>query len=332
MTSLKQVPVEFSSPIHSKYQPRTNTPAARSMRCAVVEVIIAKVLLDIMQTFHLPGSEYRDLPRQLEQLEDAYKNPIPVVRCSLAKVFQQLVREQGIDIPGAAADAVVYWVKPWFAESSQEVAFRKELEAIFTEAKRLWDTLQRVVPCVKATLALEGTLLDSDEEDMYSRYDEYERTDDATANAASQSIVSETDPRPLAVLFPQVSIDKEVVLFSGYALFPTQLAVKAAATETAQAGNGPRRRRDSQAGGRPNGHHSRSQSAGQDQQQYTLANGNGPSRLTGSALNMLGGRSTIYNVGTVSEVSDLATQTPRASMQNAAASKVSQQIHRSGTA
>ncbi|KAK3326622.1 hypothetical protein B0H66DRAFT_600727 [Apodospora peruviana] len=276
-------------------QVASNSPAARAMRCALAEAVIAETLsAHIFQPdaclIGIPGGgELRGLVQAIEWLTKNHPMQATIVRCQLVKVCEEFDTES---VAAARATNVVCEIlKPWLGGDEEQ--FASELTARFSEAVRLWLKIQstRTFANTITTLEDETWLV---EEDARARYDDGEpQGDDPRASMMSEYF----DPRPVAVLFPQICARKGLsedqggggnLIYHGHALFPTQPAVIIAGKERSSQPNLRRnsvlsRRRASQTGSQEGQQHAEAQRPGR-RLSISSHDGRQPKSLLGSLL------------------------------------------------
>lgn len=219
--------------------------AARCMRCAFAEAVVAQqlvtsifrdqYLVDEDSQVHLSG-----LFQSLEWLDKAHPPTATVIRCQLAKLSEDSVRMQAL--PAQAAESVREVLRPWLrGDVQRERELTESLRVVFYDALMLWKDLQRTSQRAEAFVELDGLIWDS-AADSKPDYDaETSRGDEAHPSYAMI--------HPIAVLFPKIYVgtdtdecdasdagegDDEDVLYHGYALFHTQATVMAASKEWTQ--------------------------------------------------------------------------------------------------
>ncbi|KAK0636159.1 hypothetical protein B0T17DRAFT_503637 [Bombardia bombarda] len=213
-------------------QVTSNSRAARYMRCALAEAIAADGLSrHIFKDFYLPegkaGTELSSIIKSLEWLNEDHPLQATIIRCQLARACSHTSTVN--DIPARAAGFVTNSLSPWVNDDGQRIRqFMSDLAALFSEAMRQWQKLQRGSKQARAVKALTIHLW-LQAEDSRPGYDS--KPVEGEPKSSPKASVA-----PCAVLFPQIRVGKDTddgqdILFHGFALFPTQLAVVAAVQE-----------------------------------------------------------------------------------------------------
>ena len=202
----------------------SNSPVARSIRCAMAEAVISQELSrTIFQQFYVTdddsGVQLDGIIRALSWLNKKHPQEALVVRCQLARALNQSseVRQR----PTQSAQKVGATLSPWLGGNQIE-QFVKDLQDQFTEAMALWQPLQQAIHRVEARTDLSAELWYWD--DRRPQYDE-------VASGADPAQTLEDEAHPIAVLFPQIYTKGPDPLFHGYALFSTQPVYKVAVQE-----------------------------------------------------------------------------------------------------
>ncbi|KAK3685147.1 hypothetical protein B0T22DRAFT_212183 [Podospora appendiculata] len=227
-------PVTVSSRIP---QAASNSPAARAMRCASAEALIAhqlstQIFVDFYPLDREADIEISGLVRALEWLDVARPLQATIIRCQLAKVCNESRTAE--KIPKQATDVVCGQLGPWLSyDSTRAQQFATDLEGLFSTAMELWQKLQCTRTRVKAAagLAEHGWFFD---DDSRAEYGGRPAEDDGAASGLINNLGG-----PLAVLFPQIRTGRDTedssssmsLLFHGFALFPAQALVMAATSE-----------------------------------------------------------------------------------------------------
>ncbi|KAK3328268.1 hypothetical protein B0T19DRAFT_186107 [Cercophora scortea] len=268
----------------------SNSPAARAMRRASAEAVIAlqlstHIFVDFYPVDREADMKLSGLVRALDWLNDEHPLEATIIRCQLARVCNDSPIAD--EIPKQATDVVCGQLGPWLAadDGTRVQKFAAELEDLFSAAMGLWQKLQCTRTRVTAVASLDERVWFIDD-DSWPEYG---------------STPAEEEPNmggPLAVLFPQIRAGKDTsessssggsssLLFHGFALFPEQAHVKAAKEECKSQRASRRtstfqRRRTSDGGsqGEPQRPHRRLSSASRDgAQQRSLLGAQAASRF-----------------------------------------------------
>ncbi|KAH6874959.1 hypothetical protein B0T10DRAFT_610502 [Thelonectria olida] len=256
-------PINVAGPLSRIPLVPSESNAARCMRCAFAEAVIAQqlvasifrdqYLVDDDTQVHLSG-----LFQSLEWLDKVHPASATVIRCQIAKISEDSGKMQ--ELPTQAANAVREVLRPWLrGDIQRERELTEALRLVFYDALVLWKDLQRTSQRAEAFIELDGPIWDP-MADSKPDYDAVPREDGQSEQHPSYAMI-----HPIAVLFPKiyVGVDDECdasddeggdedVLFHGYALFHTQAAVMAASKEWTQSQpyQRPIRRRTSEHGRR----------------------------------------------------------------------------------
>ncbi len=202
------------------------------MRCAVAEAVIAQGLSrHIFQDFYcleeVAGVEAAALTKAVERLGKDYRLEATIIRCQLAKAGNQ---SRGVEeIPAQAAKSACALLSDWLNDDvKRKQQFLAELTDLYSGAMDLWQNFQQhskrvrsIVDLVDGSNAAQKIWVK--EEDSRPEYDNVPLGEEQPAGAVPFT-------GPLAVLFPQIRVDNNM-LFHGYALFYDQNAVIVATRE-----------------------------------------------------------------------------------------------------
>lgn len=235
-----QTPIP-STPLGRIPQVASNSPAALATRCAVAEAVIAQELKrHVFRDYFVPEDpralELREFTKALPWLNEKHPREATIIRCQLARACYK--REGVIAVSRRAAGAVRAILFAWLDGENAEQQLKANLESFFSDAVELWRGIQRTRRHVHASVDLADEWIEI--EDSRLQYDSIALGEGHHAQKINSQVTG-----PIAVLFPRVLIE-DVLHFHGYALFPTQSAVIAAAQEAAP-GTGHRRRASYQA-------------------------------------------------------------------------------------
>ena len=202
------------------------------MRVAVAEAVIAQELSrSTFREFHsLKGVttvEENTLGGIIDKLAKTHPLQTAIIRCQLAKICSGSTDVAAIS--AHSAERVVAVLGAWLGHDEPgKASFLQELQDIFSDATRLWQRLRLSSKKVTARMDVSGEYW-LEEEDSRETYNE---ADDGASAQQGDGRITSAVLGPVAVLFPQILAEGEV-LFHGYALFHTQHAVISAATENA---------------------------------------------------------------------------------------------------
>ncbi|KAK5659978.1 hypothetical protein OQA88_13443 [Cercophora sp. LCS_1] len=197
------------------------------MRVALGEALIAQVLCtnifrDFDDSRHVVGVDLDKLTGIINLMAQTHPSQAVIIRCQVAKICSDSINVA--TVAGKAAERVADILAGWLGPKKQ--SFLTQLEALFSDALKLWRPLQRSPKRITARADLSGEFWFWDE-DKRSAYDQ---VDNGPSENEGERMTSTIDG-PLVVLFPQIVADGEDPLFQGCALFHTQHAVMAAARE-----------------------------------------------------------------------------------------------------
>jgi hypothetical protein len=202
----------------------SNSTVARYIRCAVAEAVVAQELAkNIFRDFYVGDKEVEtelsDLRKALTWLNKEHQQEAAIIRCQLVHVCNKSSKVNVVATQ--VAQDVCAALCCWLNDTARE-QFMEGLKGIFVDALRIWQHLQRT---------LQGAMAVMDPNSWIEQADarpEYDIPLESGQNSQQQPISELIDP--LAILFPQVLVGKEV-LFHGFALFHTQTAVTVASLE-----------------------------------------------------------------------------------------------------
>ena len=216
-------------------QPTSNSPAARAMRCALAEALVAKELARCIFTdLHVSDSVsdvlVDGLTKVLKWLDSSHPLEATVTRCQLARA---LAESSGVEhCAPKAAERVCATLEPWFGGDDRRRLFAADLAERFGAAMALWLPLQRAEQRVRAEtdLACKDWFYERPKYDVITP-GENAHGDSGVGGSSINNHGHDAGPEfPLAVLFPHIYVG-ETILFHGLGLFAYQPAVAAARLE-----------------------------------------------------------------------------------------------------
>jgi hypothetical protein len=216
------------------------------MRCAIAEAVVADELATAIFRDFYAGKETEaklgGLRSALGWPSKEHQDEAAIIRCQLAKVCGEPRKVHAV---AAQAAHDVCTALRWWLNDTAQGPFAEGLRGIFVEAMGIWQHLQRTRQGAEAAMdrAFHNWMEQTDARPQYGSIARSE------PNAQQQPTSGPMDP--LAVLFPQIWVGENLI-FHGFALFPTQTAVVAAAQERTgpQSLRAVHRRRTSDMGGR----------------------------------------------------------------------------------
>jgi hypothetical protein len=209
----------------SRNIPISDSMQSKYLRKAVAEKIIAnKLCVNIFQQYYLPES-----PAAREAMDDVLErlytdNPRgeAIFRRRLLSAYKPEEEEyQVAKVVESTQAEVVGLLDPLLFSLNARENFRSELGKLLQEAVKLWRPVQRS--------AVRG-VVENDPEPDWSEYKEYDTAVGLTAEQAP-NVPAQSDA--IMSLFPQVSMDDNVIC-PGYALWSSQNTVVAANIEYSQ--------------------------------------------------------------------------------------------------
>ncbi|KAK0719424.1 hypothetical protein B0H67DRAFT_151277 [Lasiosphaeris hirsuta] len=219
-------------PLSQIPQVATDSSAARCMRAALAEAVVAQELSESIFTEYYNlnrfiGIESGILVNAIATLARTHPVQALIMRAQLTKACNS--SRDVAKIPARAAESVATVLGGWIGEDApRRQRLLEELEAIFSDAMAVWQPLQRARKRITTRMALSVDFWDEDED----KRDAYDNAND-DAHSIEGGGMTSTILGPMAILFPQVLADNEC-LFHGNALFHTQHAVLAAARENSK--------------------------------------------------------------------------------------------------
>lgn len=228
--------------------PRSNSPAARCMRRAAAESLIAEELRrSVLLDFHDRGLNLDGVRSTLEWLETHdHQGESDVIRCQLARALAGFEPDSSVHAKQMAS-RVLNVLAPWIPDGPTRNQFGDGLAGIFEDAIKLWRPVQQAKRRVRAEFDLA----------LSNWHEEEDRREDFDGSVSGGQAPWPASPgiptnfgAPIAVLFPHIKMgpakpDNEI--FYGSALFQNQPMVVEACRElqSQQASAGISRRRQS---------------------------------------------------------------------------------------